>query len=54
METKVNEIAISYSGSIKTKLLPKISSSRDAATLLFEHWDKNNIEFYESLSLIHI
>ncbi len=48
METKVNEIAISYSGSIKTKLLPKISSSRDAANLLFEHWDKHNIELFEN------
>ena len=52
METKVNEIAISYSGSIKTKLLPKISSSRDAANLLFEHWDKQNIELFESFKML--
>ncbi|MGM0934562.1 MAG: JAB domain-containing protein [Bacteroidota bacterium] len=52
METKVNEIAIRYSGSIKTKLLPKISSSRDASAMLFEHWDKNNIELYESFKML--
>ncbi|MBI6119642.1 JAB domain-containing protein [Salegentibacter maritimus] len=52
METKVNEIAISYSGSIKTKLLPKVSSSRDAANLLYKHWDKQNIELYESFKML--
>ena len=52
METKVNEIAISYSGSIKTKLLPKVSSSLDAANLLYKHWDKQNIELYESFKML--
>jgi len=52
METKVNEIAISYSGNIKAKSYPKITASRDAAALLFEHWDKNNIELQESFKML--
>jgi DNA repair protein RadC len=52
MEPKVNEITISYSGNIKAKSYPKITSSRDAAALLFEHWDKNNIELQESFKLL--
>ncbi|WP_373059976.1 RadC family protein [Zunongwangia sp. H14] len=52
MEPKVNEIAISYSGNIKAKSYPKITSSRDAAAILFEHWDKNNIELQESFKML--
>ena len=52
METKVNEIAISYTGNIKAKSYPKITSSGDAASILFEHWDKNNIELQESFKML--
>ncbi|MGA9327446.1 MAG: JAB domain-containing protein [Salegentibacter sp.] len=52
METKVNEIAVSYSGSIKAKSYPKISSSQDAAAILFERWDRKNIELQESFKML--
>ncbi|MBZ9631576.1 JAB domain-containing protein [Salegentibacter sp. LM13S] len=52
MKTKVNEIAISYSGNIKTNLLPKINSSSCAAALAFEQWNKNNIELQETFKII--
>ncbi|SFF68590.1 RadC-like JAB domain-containing protein [Salegentibacter agarivorans] len=52
MKSKVNEIAISYSGSLKTNLLPKITSSRCAAELAFEQWNKNNIELQETFKII--
>jgi hypothetical protein len=38
METKVNEIAISYSGSLKANLLPKITCSQSAADLAYSQW----------------
>ncbi|PRX39462.1 JAB domain-containing protein [Salegentibacter salegens] len=52
MKSKVNEIAISYSGSLKRNLLPKITSSRCAAELAFEQWNKNNIELQETFKII--
>jgi DNA repair protein RadC len=52
METKVNEIAISYSGNIKAKSYPKVTSSQHAAAIFFEHWDKNNIELQESFKML--
>ncbi|MBZ9731515.1 JAB domain-containing protein [Salegentibacter sp. JZCK2] len=52
MKSKVNEIAISYSGSLKINLLPKITSSRCAAELAFEQWNKNNIELNETFKII--
>ncbi len=52
MKSKVNEIAVSYSGSLKTNLLPKITSSRCAADLAFNHWNKNNIELQETFKII--
>ncbi len=52
METKVNEITISYLGNCKAKAYPKIASSRDAAALLFQHWDKSHIELQESFKML--
>ncbi len=52
MKTKVNEISISYSGNLKTKDLPKITSSNDAVALLFENWDKANIGLHESFKIL--
>ena len=52
METKVNEIAISYSGNLKTNQLPKITSSQNAAELLYGQWNKNNIELHETFKVM--
>ena len=52
MKSKVNEIAISYTGSLKTNLLPKISSSRSAADLAFAQWNKNNIALQETFKIM--
>ncbi|UZH55862.1 JAB domain-containing protein [Salinimicrobium tongyeongense] len=52
MEIKVNEIAISYSGSLKINQLPKINSSQNAAELLYGQWDKNSIELHETFKIM--
>jgi DNA repair protein RadC len=52
MKSKVNEIAISYNGSLKTNLLPKISSSRSAADLAFAQWNKNDIALQETFKIM--
>jgi len=52
MKTKVNEIVISYSGSLKANLLPKITCSQRAAEIAFEQWNKNNIELQETFKIM--
>ena len=52
MKTKVNEIQISYKEKIKISDAPKICSSKDAAKLLFECWDKGTIELQESFKIL--
>ncbi len=52
MKTKVNEIVISYSGSLQTNLLPKITSSKCAAELAFEQWNKNDIALQETFKIM--
>ncbi|RDY57846.1 JAB domain-containing protein [Flagellimonas nanhaiensis] len=52
MKTKVNEIQISYKEKIKISDAPKICSSKDAAKLLFEFWDKGTIELQESFKIL--
>ena len=52
MKTKVNEITISYSGSLKVNLLPKITCSQSAADLAFDQWNKNTIELHESFKIM--
>lgn len=52
MKTKVNEISIRYSGSIRTNQLPKISCSQDAVNIIFENWDKGCIGLNESFKMI--
>ena len=52
MKAQVNEIAISYSGNLKTNQLPKITSSQNAAELLYGQWNKNNIELHETFKIM--
>ncbi len=52
MKTKVNEISIKYQGNYKLKEAPIISSSRSAAEILFEAWNKDKIGLQECFKII--
>ncbi|MDT0651458.1 JAB domain-containing protein [Autumnicola edwardsiae] len=52
MKTKVNEITISYSGSLKANSLPKITCSQSAADLAYSQWNKSNIELHETFKIM--
>jgi DNA repair protein RadC len=52
MKDKVNEIQISYKERIPSPFWRKINSSKDAADMLFEHWDKNTIGLHESFKVV--
>jgi len=52
MKDKVNEITISYKEGIPALFWRKISSSQDAADLLFQHWDKRTIHVHESFKVV--
>ncbi|SNY99548.1 JAB domain-containing protein [Flagellimonas pacifica] len=52
MTTKVNEIKVSYKERIAASFWQKISRSRDAAEVLFEHWDKDTIGLQEAFKVL--
>ncbi len=52
MKAQVNEIKISYKGGLKSSEWQKISSSQDAAELLFEDWDKDRIAIQETFKVV--
>ncbi len=52
MKGKVNEISISYKERTNLSQAPNIKSSTDAAEVLYELWDKNNIELFESFKVL--
>ena len=52
MKYKVNEIKVSYQEKLQTLQSEKISSSDDAAKLLFDYWDTNTIGLYESFKIL--
>lgn len=52
MKDKVNEIRISYKERISSPFWHKINSSKDAADMLFEDWDKNTIGLHESFKVV--
>lgn len=52
MKNKVNEIKISYKEHIPATFWTKINSSKDAADMLFEMWDKNSIQVHESFKVV--
>ena len=52
MKDKVNEIRISYKERIPAPFWQKISSSQDAAKMLFEHWDKQTMQVHESFKVV--
>jgi len=52
MKYKVNEIKVSYQEKLATLQSEKISSSQDAAKLIFDHWDKKTIGLHESFKIL--
>jgi len=52
MKAQVNEIAIRYSGSTKTNVLPKITCSQNAAYLAYSQWNKDTIELQETFKIM--
>lgn len=52
MKPKVNEISIKYHGNYNLKIAPKITSSRAAAEVLLNSWNKDTIEVQESFKIL--
>lgn len=52
MKTQVNEIKISYKERITSPFWRKIKSSKDAAEMLIESWDKDTIALHESFKVV--
>ena len=52
MDTRINEIRVSYRPKLKAEQWPKISSSSLAAQVVFENWDHNTIAVYESFKIL--
>jgi len=48
----VSEIKISYKNRVTSSNLSKISSSSDAAEILFETWDNDTIELHEAFKIL--
>jgi len=52
MTAKVNEIKVSYKEGITSPFWRKVSSSKDAAEILYEHWDKDTIGLQEAFKVL--
>tara|TARA_Y100001933_G_scaffold232760_1_gene251567 strand:- start:1051 stop:1500 length:450 start_codon:yes stop_codon:yes gene_type:complete len=52
MKDKVNEIKISYVDGIKSKDWIQISTSAQAAEVIFEHWDKRTMQLQETFKIV--
>ena len=52
MKTKVNEISIRYQGNFKISQAPKITSSENAAAILYNQWNKDQIGLQECFKVI--
>lgn len=52
MKNKVNEIRISYKDRITSPFWGKINSSLDAAEMLYENWNKDDINIHESAKIL--
>ena len=52
MESKVNEIKISYKQRIKSDKWCQLKSSSDTAKFIFDNWDKNTIGIHESFKIL--
>jgi len=52
MEGKVNEITIGYKDRQRHQNRQAITSSKDAANIIFDQWDKNTIGLQESFKVL--
>ncbi len=52
MGTQVNEISIRYKERIPAPFWKQITSSKDAAELLFQMWNKDTIAVHESFKIV--
>ena len=52
MKAQVNEIKISYEGGVKSKDWVQISTSAQAAEVLFENWDKSTMQLQETFKIV--
>ncbi|MCP9200591.1 JAB domain-containing protein [Gramella sp. GC03-9] len=52
MKAQVNEISIKYQGNFKISQAPKITSSVNAAELLFDTWNKDQIGLQECFKVM--
>lgn len=52
MKNKVNEIQVRYKDKIPAASWEQINSSKDAAKMLFQTWDKDTIALQESFKII--
>ncbi|SRR6056297_779009 len=52
MQCKVSEIKISYNSRVRADIWHKIGSSKEAAELIFNTWDKNTIGLHESFKVV--
>ncbi len=49
---QIGEVKLSYQKAKNNIVLPKISSSADAANLLFKNWDSETIEYFEAFKIL--
>lgn len=49
---EVAEIQLSYKTKVKPSQRPKISSSKDAYSILLESWDEDKLEFVEQFKVV--
>ena len=52
MNSKVNEIRISYREKLSVALAPVIKSSEDAANIIYKNWDIDTIGLHESFKVL--
>ena len=52
MRTQVNEIKISYQGGVKSNAWKKVTTSQDAAQLIYGNWDYGTIGLQECFKVV--
>jgi DNA repair protein RadC len=52
LQFEVAEIQLSYKTQVKPSQRPKISSSKDAYSILLESWDDEKLEFVEQFKIL--
>ncbi len=49
---QVAEVELVYKSKVKASLRPKITTSKDAYSLLKQSWDENKIDFIEQFKVL--